>query len=64
MESMVLIGAEDVRAGGSSMRIAAAEMQSAANMISSELERHRIFLDDWLYRLEQALNHQQGNSPD
>lgn len=55
MEFITLIGAEDVRAAGSSMRAAAGEMQRAAASIDESLTRHRIFLDDWLVRLEEIL---------
>ncbi|RVD44916.1 hypothetical protein EN742_00800 [Mesorhizobium sp. M4A.F.Ca.ET.020.02.1.1] len=54
-EHMHLIGAEDVRSAGSAMRSAAEDMRSAAFSIDSALDRHQRFLDDWLQRLEAAL---------
>jgi len=55
METIHLIGAEDVRAAGSAMRSAAADMNRAAASIDESLSRHHNFLDDWLSRLEQIL---------
>lgn len=54
-EFIHLIGAEDVRCAGSSIRSAANEMQRAASLVDESLNRHRIFLDDWLMRLETVL---------
>jgi len=51
-EFIHLMGAEDVRAAGSSIRSAASEIQRAASQIDESLNRHRIFMDDWLLRLE------------
>ncbi len=53
-EFITLLGAEDVRSAGSSMREAASEMQRAAASIEDSLQRHRLFLDDWLFRLEEV----------
>lgn len=50
-----LIGADDVRAAGNSMRHAAEDMKSAASSIDGALERHRFFLDDWLQRFAALL---------
>ena len=52
---VTLMGAEDVQRAGHRMAQASGEMQSAANTISSELHRMRLFLDDWLIRLEAIL---------
>lgn len=52
---ITLLGAEDVRSAGSSMRTAAGEMQRAAASIEDSLARHRMFLDDWLLRLESII---------
>ena len=52
MESIFLVGAEDVRSAGSSMRTAASDIQRAAYSIDDSLSRHQRFLDDWLMRLE------------
>lgn len=48
METIHLIGAEDVRIAANTMRAAAEEMRSAAYNISSALEQHERFLRDWL----------------
>ena len=58
---ITLLGAEDVRSAGSSIRTAAEEMRRAAGSIEDSLERHRIFLDDWLFRLESII--EKGNKP-
>lgn len=60
MEFIALVGVEDVRAAGSSMRAAAGEMQSAAASIEDSLNRHRLFLDDWLFRLEEILKRKEA----
>lgn len=60
MEFIALVGVEDVRAAGSSMRVAAGEMQSAAASIEDSLNRHRLFLDDWLFRLEEILKRKEA----
>lgn len=56
METHILVGADDVRAGGNAMREAAQEMKNAAGMIEDSLNRHRQFMDDWLDRFSSALN--------
>lgn len=55
MDTITLIGAEDVRAAGRNVQGAAQEMKAAASYIEDSLERHRRFLDDWLQRLEIVL---------
>ena len=54
-EYVHLIGAEDVRSAGSAMRAAAEDMKRAAASIEESLHRHRMFLDDWLFRLENMI---------
>ena len=54
-EFIHLIGAEDVRSAGSAMRVAAEEMSHAAASIDESLRVHRLFLDDWLFRLEHII---------
>ena len=54
MESINLIGSEQVQSASRQMREAAEEMLRAANTIASENERQRLFLDDWLQRLAAA----------
>lgn len=56
MDHMVLIGSDDVRAGGHAAREAAHEMKSAAAAIESALDRHRQHMDEWLLRFEQAVD--------
>lgn len=48
MDSIYLHGSEDVRRGGASMLAAASHLEDS-------LIRHRDFMNDWLYRLEQIL---------
>ena len=52
---ITLLGAEDVRRAASVISQAASTMQSAASQIEDSLLRHRMFLDDWLVRFEEAL---------
>lgn len=60
MQSIHLIGSEDVSRAASSMREAASTMQSAASNIAYSLEQHQRFLDDWLQRLTTLLeNHRE-----
>lgn len=59
MEHVLLVGSEDVRAGGHAMQQAAHEMSRAASQVEDSLMRHRQFLDDWLCRLETILTRQQ-----
>jgi len=51
-EFIHLIGADDVRAAGSAMRSAAADMNRAAASIDESLSRHHNFLEEWLCRFE------------
>lgn len=55
METIVLMGAEDVSRAGHNMSNAAEEMKRAAAQIEDSLFRHQRFLDDWLIRLEQIM---------
>jgi hypothetical protein len=55
MESIYLMGSEDVRSASSTMSRAAEQMQGAASNVASALEQHQRFLDDWLSRFEAAL---------
>ncbi len=57
VEYITLLGAEDVQRAGASMRNAAESMQSAAGSLEDSLLRHRLFMDDWLMRLEEAITH-------
>ncbi len=55
MESIVLIGAEDVRAAGHAMRAAAQEMSQAVATLQETLTRQQQLLDEWLERLREVL---------
>lgn len=55
METMHLIGAEDVRAAANTMRSSADEMQRAASQIDHSLAQHQRFLDDWLQRFQAVI---------
>ena len=59
MDTIHLIGAEDVRQAGNTMSSAAREMRSAASQIDDSLSAHARFLTDWLQEfkdiMEQAL---------
>lgn len=52
---MTLLGSEQVQSAANSMRNAAEEMNRAANTIDTALQQHRIFMDEWLSRLESVL---------
>ena len=54
MESINLIGAEQVQAAARQMCEAADGMRRAATIIAFENERQRLFLDDWLKQLAGA----------
>jgi len=55
MENVYLIGSEDVSRAAQSMRSAADEMNRAAASIDGSLDRFQRFMDDWLQRLESAM---------
>ena len=59
---VTLMGAEKVESAGYTMRSAAEQMQRAASSIDESLARHQRFLDDWLTRLEAALEKAQPAS--
>jgi hypothetical protein len=50
-----LIGAEDVRSAGHRMASAADTISSAVSNLESVLDRQRMFIDDWLDRLDGVL---------
>lgn len=52
MDSIYLVGAEDVKRAASSMYMAAEEMASAARTISSAHEQQRQWMEAWLDRFE------------
>ena len=55
MNTMHLIGAEQVSNAASTMREAADRMRNAAATFDSSLDTQRRFMDDWLQRLEVIL---------
>jgi hypothetical protein len=52
---VTLVGAEDVRSAGNTMRQAADTMGSAVGSLTWALEQHQRFMDDWLQRLDATL---------
>lgn len=52
MDYVTLIGSEDVSRAGARMVEAAAQIQSAVNMLETTLHNHRVWLDEFLSRLE------------
>ncbi len=60
-EYITLLGAEDVRSAGSSIREAAESMKQAAASFDDSLFRHRRFLDDWLLRFEEIMKRGENN---
>jgi Sec-independent protein translocase protein TatA len=52
MDSIYLMGSEDVRNAANTIRNAAEEMRRAANEMSESLERNQRFMDDWLQRFQ------------
>jgi hypothetical protein len=52
---ITLLGAEEVSRAANRMQSAADTMQQAASNLDSALERHRLFMDDWLARLDGTL---------
>jgi hypothetical protein len=60
MESIVLIGAEDVSRAGHNMQSAAEQMSRAVGNLSEVLERHQRFMDDWLDRFAQTVDAMRG----
>lgn len=55
MDSIYLMGSEDVQSAGHTIRQAAEGMQSAASWMTEALQQHQRFLDDWLARFEAVL---------
>lgn len=51
-----LLGAEEVSRAGYVMRDAATEMRRAASQLAEALDRHRIFLEEWLRQFEQIIH--------
>lgn len=56
MNTIHLIGAEDVQRAGRNIGDAAQTMRLCAAEIESSLERQRMFMDDWLRRFEYVVS--------
>ena len=56
METIFLMGSDDVRQGGNAARDAGQEMRRAAGQIEFALQQHQRFLDEWLGRFEDVLS--------
>jgi len=54
------IDTEGMQRAANTMRAAAERMQDACNSLDSINYRHERFMDDWLYRLEQTLDANNG----
>ena len=63
MEFVTLMGAEDVRSAGSSIKAAAVDINMAAGSLNETLIAHQRFMDDWLYRFEEILTANQKIHP-
>ena len=55
MDTMLLIGADDVRAGGYAVGRGAQEMKNAAATMDYSLQQHRQWMDEWLMRFESVV---------
>lgn len=53
---ITLVGAEQVQTAANTISSAATEMSKAVGNLEHVLFLQRQFMDDWLMRLEQALN--------
>lgn len=58
LETILLIGADEVRSAGNTIANAADSMRQTQNWQTEEMQRHRIFLDEWLARFEAVLERQ------
>lgn len=55
VDTVHLIGAEEVRSAGNTISHAADEMKRAAGNMEYALQQHQRFMDDWLQRFEAAV---------
>lgn len=60
MESMVLVGAEQLSSAMYSLRSTAERMQQASASYEYAIQRQQQFMDDWLQRFEAVLNASKG----
>jgi len=56
MESMHLMGAEQIQQAANTMRNAAEEMNRAASRMEYTLQQHERFLSDWLQQFRDVLS--------
>lgn len=63
MQTVILIGAEDVSRAGYVIRDAAQTMSGAASTMSESLERHQRFMEDWLDRYIKLIEAEQTPQP-
>lgn len=52
---ITLLGTENVRSAANTMKEAADIMRGVAGNLEDSLHRHRIFLDEWISRLESIM---------
>ena len=55
MRDPILIGADNVLLAGREIAAAADSMRLTQGFQAEELQRHRVFMDEWLERFEVAL---------
>jgi hypothetical protein len=55
METMVLMGAEELSRAMYSLREVAEKMQQAAGSYEFAVQQNQRFMDDWLQRFEEAI---------
>lgn len=55
MDTIYLVGSEDVRHAGHAMQSAAMEFGRQVANLEGALLRHQQFLDDWLSRLQNTI---------
>jgi len=60
-EYITILGTEDITRAGCNMISAATDISRAAALIDESLQRHRIFLDEWLARFENLLSEKKDN---
>lgn len=61
---VTLIGAEQVERAGYKVAEAADQMMRAAGYMDEAMQRHQRFMDDWLSRLEQAIEKMNPPKPE
>ena len=55
VDYVTLVGAEAVQRAANTMLSAAETMNRASENLDDALHRHRLFMDDWLQRLEAVI---------